>query len=100
MKQKEDDRQNIFTAELSRRHLIKLGLFTSGLCLVPGRVAASIEDMLPDGEDALPLTDERVICIYNLHTKEYLKATYWKNGEYIREVLFVEGKNLWWVRLF
>lgn len=87
MKPKENDIQNIFTAELSRRNLIKLGLLTAGLCLVPGRVAASIEGMLPDGEDSLPLTDERVICIFNLHTKEYLKAAYWKNGEYNREVL-------------
>ncbi len=82
MKSKRNDRQNILVPELSRRHFIKLGLLTASLCLVPGKAMALIED-----EVFLSDVDERELCIYNLHTKEYLKTTYWKNGEYIQEVL-------------
>jgi uncharacterized protein YcbK (DUF882 family) len=78
MKERKDDKQNILTSQLSRRNFIKLGLLSTSLCLIPAKVVASADGLI---------TEERTICVYNLHTKEYLQATYWKNGQYVREVL-------------
>jgi uncharacterized protein YcbK (DUF882 family) len=78
MKSRRDDRQIILNPELSRRHFIKLGLISAGLCLLPETVVSSTEDFL---------SEERKICVYNLHTKEYIDTVYWKNGQYVREAL-------------
>jgi uncharacterized protein YcbK (DUF882 family) len=68
---------------LNRRDLIKLGLIATGLCLIPGKGIASLEELLPEEFRV----DERKLCVYNLHTKENIEAVYWKDGNYIQEVL-------------
>ncbi len=63
---------------ISRRALIKLGLITAASCVIPYRVLASVRD---------DLLNEKKLFLYNLHTNEEFKDVYWKNGEYIPEVL-------------
>jgi uncharacterized protein YcbK (DUF882 family) len=64
--------------DISRRKLLKLGLITAVSGIIPCRTMAAVRDFL---------YDERALCIYNLHTKEYLDIVYWKNGGYIPDAL-------------
>jgi uncharacterized protein YcbK (DUF882 family) len=70
-----------FTASLSRRRLLGLGMAAgaAGLlssAILPGSAYA-----------ALPATGNRTLGFYNTHTGEQLKATYWSNGRYDRGAL-------------
>ena len=63
---------------ISRRQFIRLGLLTTASCIIPFQTLASVNDFL---------STERMLCFHNLHTKEDLQVVYWKNGEYLPEVL-------------
>lgn len=63
------------TRHIGRRRILQLGL--AGLCaLAPAPVLA-----------AVPKERPRSLSLYNLHTSEKLKATYWADGDYIAEEL-------------
>lgn len=70
--------KNEMPRSIIRRRLLKLGLLTAVSGIFPARTMAAVQDFL---------YDERAICIYNLHTKEYLDTVYWKNGAYVPEAI-------------
>jgi uncharacterized protein YcbK (DUF882 family) len=70
--------KNGLLQEISRRQLLKIGLITAASGIIPCKTMASIQDFL---------YDERVLCIYNLHTEEYVDVVYWKNGKYQQNAL-------------
>lgn len=61
---------------INRRHFLKLGLSIIASQILPTYALAN-SPLLPE--------DERRICVYNLHTKEYIDVIYYKNGEYLKE---------------
>jgi uncharacterized protein YcbK (DUF882 family) len=70
-----------FTASLSRRRLLGLGIAAGATGLLSGMA-------LPQSAyAALPVTGNRTLGFYNTHTGEQLKATYWSNGRYDRGAL-------------
>jgi uncharacterized protein YcbK (DUF882 family) len=71
-------RQSLVQRTVNRRDVLKLGLAAAASLIIPVNAFSSINDFT---------TDERMLCLYNLQTKEYLKAVYWKNGQYIDEAL-------------
>jgi len=56
---------------LTRRKLLGFGLGATALTMMPGLAQA-----------ALPTSGARVLGLYNEHTGEAVKATYWENGKY------------------
>jgi uncharacterized protein YcbK (DUF882 family) len=70
-----DDRE----PPLSRRRLIRLGLFASTACLLPGPALASVWSRVDPRA--------RKLSFYNLHTGENLTTVYWADGEYIAGAL-------------
>lgn len=69
----------IFKYRITRRQLLKLGIFTSLLNMCPFSSYASIHDSMPQ---------EKMLSFYNIHTGERLTSVYWSGGEYINEALF------------
>ena len=63
---------------ISRRWIIKLGLLTAASCLIPYKALASVADFF---------SNERALCLHNMHTEDKIEAVYWQNGNYIPEVL-------------
>lgn len=61
---------------LSRRQLFGWGLGATAVGLIPRLSHA-----------AIPKTGSRVLRLYNEHTGEAVKATYWENGHYDRAAL-------------
>jgi uncharacterized protein YcbK (DUF882 family) len=59
----------------NRRNFLKLSLGAAAALMAPAAFAS-----LPE---KLPLSDERRLRFYHLHTGEKLSATYWAGGEYI-----------------
>jgi uncharacterized protein YcbK (DUF882 family) len=57
----------------SRRRALRLGLVTVAGLLVPARSAAP--------------ADARVLAMRSLHTGEFVRATYWAAGRYVRDGL-------------
>jgi uncharacterized protein YcbK (DUF882 family) len=70
--------QNLVQKAVNRRDVLKLGLVAAASLIVPVNAFSSVNDFS---------TDERMLCLYNLHTKEALKTVYWKKGRYIDEAL-------------
>jgi len=70
--------ENKLIQGISRRQLLKSGLITAVSGIIPVRTLAAVDNFL---------YDERALCIYNLHTEEYLDVVYWKNGKYITDAL-------------
>lgn len=64
----------MFDQDVSRRRVIKLGLMGAVSCLLPDTAMAALQ--------YIPV-EERRICMYNLHSKEYLDTLFWKDGKYI-----------------
>ena len=65
-------------ALISRRKLIKIGLAAAVPALIPGAAMAAIH-LIPKRS--------RSLSLYNLHTGETLKTTYFADGEYIAGAL-------------
>lgn len=63
---------------ISRRQLLSAGLITLASAVIPVKSIAAVNDIL---------VPERTLCFYNLYTKEYIEAVYWKEGEYFPEGL-------------
>lgn len=98
------------SSKLSRREIIQAGLITMGALLFKGN-ALGFSGMMPPRHaaksDTLPgstvqnetvetstvknpevvLSEERKICIYNLHTKERQESVFWRDGAYIESAL-------------
>ncbi len=68
-------RERVFSSDmlLSRRGVLKIGLFALAGGLIPHNSVAALEDFL---------SEERRLCVYNLHTKEDLDVVYCRNGAY------------------
>lgn len=64
--------------EISRRRFIKLGALATLAIMSPCPSFAA------RGE---PLSPERSLSFYNLHTEESLKTVYWAKGRYLSEAL-------------
>lgn len=62
--------------EISRRQLLRMGLITIASGLLPGSTMAAVDRLV---------AKERAICVYNLHSKEYLDVVYWRDGQYLPE---------------
>jgi len=69
---------NKLIPHINRRQLLKSGLITAVSGIIPVKTLAAVDNFL---------NDERALCIYNLHTEEYLDVIYWKNGKYIKDAL-------------
>ncbi len=63
--------------EMSRRKVLGLGIVAAAATLVPSKLFAAVE--------AYP--EDKWICLYNVHTHEYLDTLFWKNGSYLPEAL-------------
>ncbi len=63
---------------VNRREFIRLGLVAAASCMVPFQSLASTNNSLHT---------EKTLNLYNLHTKENLRVTYFKDGEYIAKAL-------------
>lgn len=62
--------------EMRRRSLLKLGIL-AGAALLPMPALARLA----------PSSEERSITLYNLHTGERVKSTFWLKGHYVPEEL-------------
>ena len=69
-------RKRSLLPEISRRQLLRMGLITVASGLIPGRAMAAVNRLA---------AGERSVCIYNLHTNEYLDVVYWRDGKYLPE---------------
>ena len=78
MNSKQDKKLNFFDQEISRRGIIKLGLMSAVSWLVPDTATAALRNSA---------AKERRLCLYNLHSKEYIDTVYWKKGRYVPESL-------------
>jgi uncharacterized protein YcbK (DUF882 family) len=74
-----DNKHNISQQKISRRDIIRIGLITAAASIIPYEGMAAVRDFLS--------ADKRTLCLYNLHSKESLKAVYWKDGKYIPDAL-------------
>jgi uncharacterized protein YcbK (DUF882 family) len=90
---------------LDRRQFLKMGsALTAGLGLsmvagnlgnIRGRMWERLSKsgvltspaILPLGHDAPPVAGALALNLYNIHTGEYLKTTYWEDGKFIPEAL-------------
>ena len=63
---------------IERRSVLRMGLLASVAAFIPKTLEASIRSIMPD---------ERSLSFLNLHSKESLEITYWKNGLYDSEAL-------------
>jgi uncharacterized protein YcbK (DUF882 family) len=72
--------KTVFVAEsgLSRRDVLRFGLFSAVAASVPSRVFGAVADSV---------VSEHELSFYNTHTGESLKTVYWSEGEYIPEAL-------------
>ncbi len=71
---------NIVTEEIcaiSRRRFLGLGLIALSAILVPDKIQAAVKDT----------PSEKKISLYNVYTQEKLETVYWRDGEFIPEVL-------------
>ncbi|MGA1839793.1 MAG: YcbK family protein [bacterium] len=75
----------IFEHNLSRRSLIKLGLFTLGASIINRPAFAAINSFV--SSERRVISPEKRLFFYNTHTEETLKVIYWYNGEYLYESL-------------
>ncbi|MGA1863723.1 MAG: YcbK family protein [bacterium] len=75
----------IFEHNLSRRSLIKLGLFALGASLIKRPAFAAINSVV--SSDRRVISPEKRLFFYNTHTEETLKVIYWYNGDYLYESL-------------
>jgi uncharacterized protein YcbK (DUF882 family) len=64
--------------KIRRRSFLKAGALALGACVFPQALLGAIQ---------APLSPERSLSFYNLHTGESLKTTYWCKGEYLSEGL-------------
>ncbi len=62
---------------ISRRSFLGIGLLTAATAIVPPQVFAAFERR----------SEERIICLHNVYTKENIETTYWRDGKYITEGL-------------
>lgn len=79
MNKHDNDKQNTIIPVIKRRLFLKLGLLTAASGLFPLKSIAAVGELF---------SEERRLDIFNLHTKEYLQAVYWKDGKYIPDALF------------
>ena len=75
----------IFEHNLSRRSLIKLGLFVLGTSIIKRPAFAAINSVV--SSERRVISPERRLFFYNTHTEETLKVIYWYKGEYLYESL-------------
>jgi uncharacterized protein YcbK (DUF882 family) len=75
----------IFEHNLSRRSLIKLGLFVVGTSIFKRPAFAAINSFV--SPERRLISPERRLFFYNTHTEETLKVIYWYKGEYLSESL-------------
>ncbi|MEW6331911.1 MAG: DUF882 domain-containing protein, partial [Pseudomonadota bacterium] len=69
---------------LSRRGFLRFSLgMGAGLVAVPALARA-----------VLPQSGERVLSLYNTHTGEQTRATYWADGEYVASELITLDRLL------
>ncbi|MEN8265056.1 MAG: YcbK family protein [Nitrospirota bacterium] len=61
---------------ISRRKVLSMGLITMASGIIPSKAISAVEDIL---------VRERILCFYNLYTKETLEVVYWKDGSYVPE---------------
>ncbi len=61
---------------ISRRKVLSMGLITMASSIIPSKAISAVEEIL---------VQERMLCFYNLYTKETLEAVYWKDGNYVQE---------------
>jgi len=66
-------------SQLSRRCFLKYGACAAIACVAPRPGFAAIQHCVPK--------DHRSLTLYNIHTKEWQKAVYWKNGAYSQKAL-------------
>ncbi len=62
--------------EISRRKVLSMGLITMASGIIPSKAISAVEDIL---------VRERMLCFYNLYTKETLETVYWKDGSYLTD---------------
>jgi len=62
--------------EMDRRCFLKLGL---------SMIVSQILPAYALGSQLLPIENERRICIYNMHTKEYINVVYYRDGNYLED---------------
>jgi uncharacterized protein YcbK (DUF882 family) len=75
------DRNGTFDKKLSRRQLLKLGVFASILnCASPALASLRYK--------RYKLPWYKKLSLYNIHTGESIKTVYWSEGEYITEALY------------
>jgi uncharacterized protein YcbK (DUF882 family) len=73
------DRRSVSSDILvSRRGVLKMGMIALAAGLIPHDSLAALDDFL---------SEDRRICIFNLHTKEHLDVVYFSNGCYDTEAL-------------
>lgn len=61
---------------ISRRKVLSMGLITMASSIIPSKAISAVEEIL---------VRERMLCFYNLYTKETLETVYWKDGNYVPE---------------
>ena len=66
----------------SRRDFLKYSLGTAALLVAPAAFARAA------------VSGERVLRFYNIHTGENIKATYWADGEYVKDELVAMDRVL------
>jgi uncharacterized protein YcbK (DUF882 family) len=64
---------------MSRREIIRLGLMSAAASIIPYNSMAAVRDIFSD--------NKRTLCLYNLHSKEYIQAVYWEDGKYVPDAL-------------
>jgi uncharacterized protein YcbK (DUF882 family) len=65
--------------EISRRGLLKVGVAAALSVMFPYRaIAEEVSDFF---------TGDRALCMYNLHTKEYVDIVFFKDGKYVKDAL-------------
>ncbi len=62
---------------ISRRSFLGIGLLTAATAIVPPEVFSAFERR----------SEERIICLHNVYTKENIEMTYWRDGKYLPEGL-------------
>ena len=62
------------TMSISRRKFLKAGILTVAAGIIPCRTMAAVDGLL---------SENRRICIRNLHTKEYADVVFWESGSYV-----------------
>jgi uncharacterized protein YcbK (DUF882 family) len=70
--------QRPFIRGIDRRGFLKIGMFATISGLIPAQALSAVEDII---------SVKRSISFYNLHTKEELQTTYFRNGQYIPEAM-------------